>query len=138
MDTISNNIERQEKEMEKFKKLKKSTYEDWKLGIIEENDYFEYVKGYDDNISQLNNSLKKLYIERATASNESKYDSGWIEKFEANKNIKELSKEVIDDLIEDIFIHEDGNITILFKFQDEYQNVINYIKENEHLLDEEN
>ena len=65
----------------------------------------------------------KLYIERATASNESKYDSGWIEKFEANKNIKELSKEVIDDLIEDIFIHEDGNITILFKFQDEYQNV---------------
>ena len=138
MDTISNNIERQEKDMDKFKKLKKSTYEDWKLGIIEENDYFEYVKGYDDNISQLNNSLKKLYIERATASNESKYDSGWIEKFEANKNIKELSKEVIDDLIEDIFIHEDGNITILFKFQDEYQNVINYIKENEHLLDEEN
>lgn len=26
--------------------------------------------------------------------------------------IKELSKEVIDDLVEDIYIHEGGNITI--------------------------
>lgn len=74
---------------------------------------------------------------RAVAYDESRYDSGWVEKFEMNKNIKELSKEVIDDLVEDIYIHEGGNITIQFKFQDEYQNVIDYIKENKCLLEDE-
>lgn len=127
----------QERELEKNKGLKKSIYEDWKLGIIKEDEYYEYVKGYDEKIHQLNSSLKKLYIERATANNESRYDSGWVEKFEMNKNIKELSKEVIDDLVEDIYIHEGGNITIQFKFQDEYQNVIDYIKENKCLLEDE-
>lgn len=137
MDTISNNIDRQEKELDKYKKLKKSTYEDWKFGIIKEDEYYEYAKGYEDKIRQLENSLKKLYIERATSSNKNQYDSEWIEKFEENKNIKELSKEVIDDLIEDIYVHEGGNITINFKFQDEYQNVIDYIKENKYLLEDE-
>lgn len=138
MDIISSNIDRHEKELDKFKKLKKSTYEDWKFGVIREDEYFEYVKGYDDKIQQLEDALKKLYIEKATSSSENKYDSDWVEKFETNKNIKELSKEVIDDLIENIYVHDDGNITITFKFQDEYQNVINYIKENESFLEEEN
>lgn len=106
MDTISNNIDREEKELEKYKKLKKSVYEDWKLGIIQENEYFEYVKGYDNKIYELDKSLKKLYLEKTTSSNE------------------------------DIYVHKDGNITIKFKFQDEYQNVVNYIKENKYLLDE--
>lgn len=35
--------------------------------------------------------LNFLIIERATVNNESRYDSGWVEKFEANKNIKELA-----------------------------------------------
>lgn len=136
MDTISNNIDRQEKELEKYRKLKKSVYEDWKLGVIQENEYFEYVKGYDNKIYELDNALKKLYLEKSTASNDDRYENDWVEKFIANRNIKELSKEVVDDLVEDIYVHEDGNITIKFKFQDEYQNVIEYIKKNKYLLDE--
>lgn len=136
MDTISNNIDRQEKELDKFKKLKKSLYEDWKFGVIQENEYFDYVKEYDNRIRELDNALNKLYIEKSTADSEERYSSDWVEKFLENKNISELSKKVIDDLIDDIFVHQDGNITIKFKFQDEYQNVVEYIKENEYLLEE--
>lgn len=136
MDTLSNNIDRQEKELDKFKKLKKSIYEDWKLGVIQENEYFDYVKEYDNRIRELDNALNKLYIEKSTADSEDRYSSDWVEKFLENKNISELSKKVIDDLIDDIYVHQDGNITIKFKFQDEYQNVLQYIKENEYLLEE--
>ena len=135
MDIVSNNIDRQEKELDKFKGLKKSIYEDWKLGIIQENEYFEYAKEYASKIKEIDNTLQKLYIEKSTTSSKDKYDSDWAEKFMRNRNITELSKEVIDDLIEDIFVHQDGNITIKFKFQDEYQNVIEYIKQNEYLLE---
>ena len=136
MDTLSNNIDRQEKELDKFKKLKKSIYEDWKLGVIQENEHFDYVKEYDNRIRELDNALNKLYIEKSTADSEDRYSSDWVEKFLENKNISELSKKVIDDLIDDIYVHQDGNITIKFKFQDEYQNVLEYIKENEYLLEE--
>ena len=55
----------------------------------------------------------------------------WIDKFVKYKNITQLSKEVIDELVDDIFIHEGKEITIKFKYEDEYQRAIDYIKRNE-------
>ncbi len=57
----------------------------------------------------------------------------WINKFIKYKNIAELSKEVVDELIDDIYVHEGKRITIKFKYEDEYQKVIDYIRINENI-----
>ena len=136
METISNNITRQEKELDKYNKLKKASYEDWKLGIITETEYFEYAKEYSSKVKQIEAILQKLYSEKANANSNNNEDEEWINDFLKNKNIKTLSKQVIDELVENIYVHEGGNITIKFKFQDEYQNAVNYIQANGEILDE--
>ena len=44
-----------------------------------------------------------------------------------NKKVKALNREVIDELIDCIYVHEGGNVTIRFKYQDEYERVLRSI-----------
>lgn len=43
------------------------------------------------------------------------------------KQRKELNREVIDELIDCIYVHEGGNVAIRFKYQDEYERVLRSI-----------
>lgn len=136
VETIINNIKRQERELDKYNKLKKASYEDWKLEIISQTEYYNYSQEYKQKIQQIEETLKRLYEEKADATKNKNGDEEYIKIFEKNKNIQALSKEVIDELVDNIYVHEGGNVTIKFKFQDEYQNVVDYIKENEDILDD--
>ena len=130
---IENNIKRQELELEKNKKLKKSVYEDWKLGVIDQNEYMEYAEEYAGKIKDIENSLKFLYGEQEKYKEQVRGDNDWITIFKKKKNITKLTKGIVDELVDCIYVHEGGNITIDFRFQDEYENALNYIKENEEL-----
>ena len=132
-NNIENNIKRQELELEKNKKLKKSSYEDWKLGVITQEEYIEYSESYTKAINEIEENLKYLYEEKQNYKNQVQSDNSWITVFKKNKNITELTKEIIDELINCIYVHEGTKITIDFRFKDEYENALNYIKENEEL-----
>lgn len=132
-DNIENNIKRQESELEKNKKLKKLSYEDWKLGVITQKEYIEYSESYTKKINEIEETLKYLYEEKQKYKTQVQSDNSWIDIFKKNKNITELTKEIIDELINCIYIHEGAKITIDFRFKDEYVNALNYIKENEEL-----
>lgn len=132
-NNIENNIKRQELELEKNKKLKKSSYEDWKLGVITQEEYIEYSESYTKAINEIEENLKYLYEEKQNYKNQVQSDNSWITVFKKNKNITELTKEIIDELINCIYVHEGTKITIDFRFKDEYENALNYIRENEEL-----
>ena len=78
-----------------------------------------------ENIQHIEEELEKF--------NKNDNNSIWIDKFTKYRNITQLSKEVVDELIEDIYVHEGKEITIKFKYEDEYQKAIEYIKRNESL-----
>ena len=69
--------------------------------------------------------MNNLYNE---SIKELKKDNYWIEHFKRNKKIKTLSREMIYELIDCIYVHEGGNITIKFKYQDEFESAIEFIK----------
>ena len=114
-------------DIDKYKKLKKSSYEDWKFEKITKEEYLNYSKDYDERIGTLEKeieALKNIYIDKM---NELKKDDYWIEHFKRNKNLKSLSKEVINEIVDTIYVHEDGNVTIKFKYQDEYEKSLEFI-----------
>ena len=47
-----------------------------------------------------------------------------------------LTKEIVNELIEDILVHEDGVIDVIFKYQDEYENMVCYL-ESDGVIDAE-
>ena len=48
--------------------------------------------------------------------------------FEKYQNVNSLSRELIDGLIDDIYVYEDKKIKVKFKYEDEYNYLIQYIK----------
>ena len=124
LSVITNNIE-------KCKRLKKVSYEDWKLEKISKEQFICNSNNYDKQIENLNkemNSLKNVYNE---SIKELKKDGYWIDHFKKNKNIKTLTREIIYELIDTIYVHEGENITIKFKYQDEYEKALNFLKSQE-------
>ena len=59
-----------------------------------------------------------------------KEDNTWINVFRKNQNITELTREILGDLIDVIYIHEGGDITVVFKYENEYKQALKFIKDN--------
>ena len=54
----------------------------------------------------------------------------WINHYKRNRKIQKLSREVIKELIDVIYITKEGNVDIRFKYRNEYKELLVYL-ENE-------
>ena len=126
-------IQSKNNELEKTKKLKKAAYEDWKLGIITQEEYFEYKITYEQDTTNIEENIKKLQEEKRKYEEQVLGDNSWIDALKEKRNITSLTRDIIIELIDCIYIHEGGRITIKFKFADEYNRILEYIKTNEEL-----
>jgi len=126
-----NNIVKYNNDIDKLRKLKKLSYEDWKFEKITREEYLNYSKDYDERIEILNKEIIALEKIHNEETKNIKKDDYWINHFKRNKKIKIITKEVLDELIEKIYVHENENITIKFKYQDEYKQAIEYFCKEE-------
>ena len=67
----------------------------------------------------MKNLEKQKKIEQDYKNNKNK----WIENFRKNKNITCLDKDIINELIDYIEVHENKKITIHFKFKNTLDNL---------------
>lgn len=73
--------------------------------------------------SYIEENYKELQnLEKMSSSGE------WMEYFEKYKNVNSLSRELIDGLIDEIYVYEDKKIKVKFKYEDEYNYLIQFIK----------
>lgn len=125
-----NNVRISEIKIDNLKEKKRKNYEEWKFGKIEKNEFLKLSSEIDDNIKLLNEQIElytNTYKETVKKIRKNDY---WIGHYKRNRRIRKISKEVLDELIEVIYVKKDGNIDIKFKYQDEYENLVNYLKES--------
>ena len=113
-----------EDELDKIGDLKRVIYEDYKEGIITLDEYSfmkpEYEKAYLKKQSEI--TIQKEYLNKIK---EREYSGNkYIENFKRHRNIAELSKEVILNLIDEVIVYKDKQIKINFKFKDEYEKMM--------------
>ncbi len=130
---IENMIQSKTNELEKNKKLKKAIYEDWKLGIITQEEYFEYKTSYEREAIKIEENINCLREEKKKYEEQVLGDNSWIDSLKEKRNITVLTRDIIVELIECIYVHEGRRITIKFKFDDEYNRILEYIKANDEL-----
>ena len=54
--------------------------------------------------------------------------------FLKHRNIESLSRGLLIELVNTIYIHEDGSIDIEFKFADQYRRIVEFIENNKNEL----
>ena len=69
--------------------------------------------------------VEQLEIKRGINSN-----NAYFERFIKYKNVEQLDRVMLIELIKRIYIMEDKSIHIEFNFEDQYMLILDYIKEN--------
>ncbi len=129
-ENMENIKQAKEKEIEKLNNLKRCLYEDWKNDYITKDEYLEYKQKYEQDIEKIKEIMANLDKQKEKQEEIINGNSLWIENFKSHKNITELDRDIITELIDYIEVHENKKITIHFKFMDELDKILEYI-ENE-------
>lgn len=126
-ENMENIKKAKEREIEKISNLKRCLYEDWKNDYITKEEYLEYKQKYEQDIKKIKEIISNLDKQKEKQEEIINKNSLWIENFKSNKNITELDREVIAELIDYIEVHENKKITIHFKFIDELDKILGHI-----------
>ena len=134
-ENIENMIMTKQNEISKISNFKRTLYEDWKIEDITRDEYLEYKQKYENDIERLKLNIERLQNEKQKYENQNQSSNKWIEKFKEQKGITELSRDIMMELIDCIYVHDNGNITIRFKFEDEFKRCQDYIENNRNVLE---
>lgn len=111
-------ISAKEKELAKIMRYKQSIYQDWKDGEITHDDYRHMSEDYERQVAVIKAAIQTLTTEQEAIQNRVDTEDSILAAFCKYGTIDKLSREVIVQLIDFIKVHENGNITIRFKFSD--------------------
>ena len=129
-------IKTQSAEREKCIKMSLDLYPDWKQGVITREEYMTLKANLTEKIEAIDSTIKSLTKTAEEYAQGMNSENEFISHFKQYGNIDSLNRPMVVELIDEILVHEGGNITIKFKFNDAYENVVNYIEMNKEIVEE--
>ena len=127
---LEDSISTKEKELAKIMRYKQALYQDWKDGEITRNDYRHMSEDYEQQIEALTRIMQTLTAEQEQLENGVDVESPCLTAFLKYRNIDKLTREILGELIDHIKVYEGGNISVKFKYADEFRRIAEYIELN--------
>lgn len=125
-------IAAKEKELSKITRYQQSIYQDWKDGEISHKQYRNMQDDYERQIEALNEVIRNLHEEKEELENGIDTENPFLATFRKYENIDKLTREVLIELVEQIKVYDNGNISVSLKFANEYRRIAEYIEVNTH------
>ena len=119
-----------ETERERIEQMKLSLYPDWKAGDISREEYHRLKEQFEQQQGKLDTRIAALQTRIDEAQNGVDETNSFLSQFIKYRNLQTLTREVIVELIDMIYVHESGKITIKFKFSDAYAAAQDYIQKH--------
>ena len=115
-------------------KFKQALYTDWKEEIITFEDYKNYTRNYNSKIEELRDTLNIINNEIEEYENIPDSNTKMIDLFSNANPIKELDRDILFRMIDKIIVYDKNKIEIVFKYDDIYTSIKNYIKNKKEFL----
>ena len=114
-------------QLERIRLLKKSVYEDYKDALISKEEYLTYREDYKTKEELYIKQIEFLEEKKSEAIPEDITQIPWIKKLLKMKNIEELSRDIIVEMIDKIEIFEKKRIKITYRFGDEMKDLFSKV-----------
>ncbi len=111
-------LKRLRQERGKTEQMKLSLYPDWKNGDLTRDEYLKLKKQFEQKLSQLDKRIDTIKNHIDEIENGKGSANPFLTQFIKYRNLASLTREVVTELIEMIYVHEGGGITIKFRFSD--------------------
>lgn len=129
---LTDALEQKEMEFAKIARYKQAIYQDWKDGEINRAEYSHMKEDYDRQGVILADVIEKLQKEKVAFEKEVDIENPFLATFRQYQNIDHVTRDVLIELVDHIRVYEGGNISIVFRFADEFRRVQKLIKVNTH------
>ncbi|MDR0986557.1 MAG: recombinase family protein [Ruminococcus sp.] len=104
------------RESAKYNTALDSLYMDWKTGEITETDYRRLKNKFETSVNQINEDLCNLFKEQKEIIKAE--DNSFFDEWGRHKNFKKITRGVLAELVENVYVHECREISIVFCFND--------------------
>jgi hypothetical protein len=107
---------------------------DWKNGELTHEQYRKMKEKFEKQQTELSEATRHIKGEIGTMEQGIAHDDPYLQAFLKHKNIQELSQGILVELIDTIYVHEGGELTIKFKAEDQYKRIVDFIENNKYTL----
>ncbi len=135
--TLKQTIEMHLSEREKTVSMIADLYPDWKQGVITQDEYMVLKERLNNKLRIMDEKLEALNKTAAEFQGGIDDENDFVSHFKKYGNIEKLTRALVTELIDTIFVHEGGDVEIVFKFKDAYAEAVEYIEMNKDLIDSE-
>lgn len=115
-----------EHEAEKAQNLLLDLYPDFKSGILSRDQYLALKERYENVIERTGKAERRIKSEMQDLEKGIDGTNEFIATFKKYRGFKELTREIMSELVEDIYIHEGGEIEIRLKCRESYMTAQEY------------
>jgi hypothetical protein len=127
-EIIKNKVIELDKEIQKLILLKSELEKDHNNEIVDDESYNSYLNEYEIKLIKLEQFEKELKEKSKKESYKAEQKREWIQQFKKYKKIQTLTRNIITELVENIYICDNGYVKIIFKYEDCYKEAIEFIK----------
>lgn len=130
-------LKEKQAELEKYRRYKAKSQEDYMDGIISQEDFTSFNRRYDDKIHDVEEAVLRQEQELEKLAKGDGDGQKWIAYFKKYGTIQELDRKLAVELIDRIYVYEGQKIRIEFKFQNEYDRLYRLVKSAQQISGQE-
>lgn len=114
-------------ELERVKKLKKLIYEDYKDELISKEEYLSYREDYQQKEALYSKQIETLEAKKKETVTEDVFETPWLKRLLELKDIEELDRDIVVEMIDEITVYENRKIKIRYNFGDELEHLFSNV-----------
>lgn len=114
-------LSKKQEEINRYQRLLGSLYENLVDGVINRGEYQNLKRKYTTLLTEAERQAAQLHTELTQAMEVGTDEKGWIEQFKKYQSLECLDRAAVVSLVEQIFVGKDGQVEIVYNWQDEYQ-----------------
>ena len=132
-ERLQNQMETKQREIAEGRKILLELYPDFKSGLISKEQYLALKERYESSVLKAKAAIAEIEAQMSKIESGAE-DNEFVSTFIKYRGLKELSREVLVELVENIYVHEGGAVEIHLKCEDAFQLAAEYVERNKTLI----
>lgn len=125
---VDTEISETEKKLSRLTMLRSSLYEDYQEKLLDEAEYLFTKAKYEKEATLLRSRLDELSMQKHRLDTMLTPQNPWITALKKWGKNKDITGEMISELIERVEIFSDQSVSICFRYRDEFESLLGFIR----------
>lgn len=114
-------------EIRRYCDYRLSLHESFADGIISQEDFISFKKGYDEKIKDAETAISILTEDIETAASDSANGNDWMGMFKSYMDASALERRMVAELIDRVTVFEKSRIEVEFAYQNEFERLSEFL-----------